>query len=88
VNDLIAVAKAVLTLGPKYVLLKGGHCPFTKDDQVSTDDLSNYKVVDILVGEDEQMIIESDYIKSRNTHGTGCSLACMLTFSCARILMR
>lgn len=66
-------------LGPKYVLLKGGHLPFTKENKASSSDADRHKVVDVLVGENESMIVESDYIESRNTHGTGCSLACMPT---------
>lgn len=81
VDDLIAVAKAVRELGPKYVLLKGGHLPFTRDGRVSSGDAENHKVIDVLEGGGEVMIVESDYIRSKNTHGTGCSLACTASFS-------
>jgi len=78
VDDLLIVARAVRELGPRYVLLKGGHLPFTKDGKVSSCDSDHHKVVDVLVGENETMIVESGYIKSKNTHGTGCSLACTI----------
>merc|ERR1712093_346795 len=35
VGDLIEIAKAVQALGPKYVLVKGGHLPFKKDGTVA-----------------------------------------------------
>lgn len=78
VDDLVTVAQAVRELGPKYVLLKGGHLPFTKNGFVSTVDADHHKVIDVLVGEGTATILESGYIKSKNTHGTGCSLACMI----------
>jgi hydroxymethylpyrimidine/phosphomethylpyrimidine kinase len=52
----------LLTLGPTYVLLKGGHM---KGDLVR----------DILVHEDEVFEFESQRINTPHTHGTGCSLA-------------
>jgi hydroxymethylpyrimidine/phosphomethylpyrimidine kinase len=33
-------------------------------------------VLNVLVGESGLTLMESEYLKSNNTHGTGCSLAC------------
>ena len=77
--DLQKLAEFISTLGPKYVLLKGGHLPLSKNRIVSSNDADKHVVVDVLYGEEESWVFESEYIQSKNTHGTGCSLACMLT---------
>ncbi|KAI9846499.1 MAG: hypothetical protein M1837_003919 [Sclerophora amabilis] len=74
-DDFIEIAKAVHRLGPKYVLLKGGHQPFTKDGLVSKEAADRHTVIDILYGNDEMTLIETAYLDSKHTHGTGCSLA-------------
>lgn len=78
VDDLISMAKAVQALGPKYVLVKGGHLPLTKNRTVAVEEDEKELMVDILYGNDEVFQFETLYQKSKNTHGTGCSLACML----------
>lgn len=62
VQDMIDAAKRLLTLGPKAVLLKGGH--------MEGDDLT-----DVLVAENGVELFLGHRIKTRHTHGTGCSLA-------------
>ena len=76
VNDLIDYAKILQSLGPKYVLVKGGHLPFKRDGNVAKMDAERHSVVDILYGEGKVTRIETLYQNSKNTHGTGCSLAC------------
>jgi hydroxymethylpyrimidine kinase/phosphomethylpyrimidine kinase len=76
IDDLINIAQAVQSLGPEYVLVKGGHLPFKKDGTVALEEAERELVVDILYGNGEVIRIDSAYRKSRNTHGTGCSLAC------------
>lgn len=78
VEDLISMAKAIKALGPSHVLLKGGHLPLSRNKIVSSGEAEHHVVVDVLQTKDETVILESPYIQSRNTHGTGCSLACML----------
>ena len=76
-NDLIMIAKTVQMLGAQWVLLKGGHCPLTSENVIAVrGEGEPTKVMDILYGGDEITFIPTPYIKSRNTHGTGCSLAC------------
>jgi hydroxymethylpyrimidine kinase/phosphomethylpyrimidine kinase len=75
VDDIVAIAKAIQGLGPKYVLLKGGHLPLTKGRVVSKDDAERQVVLNVLYGDGEVTLMETEYLKSRNTHGTGCSLA-------------
>jgi hypothetical protein len=79
VNDLITIAKAVQSLGPKFVLLKGGHLPLKKGGDVAKTALERALMVDILYGEGVVTKMETAYQNSKNTHGTGCSLACELT---------
>lgn len=75
VDDLEVIAQKVLGLGPKWVLVKGGHVPFKKDGSIATTPEERELVVDLLFGEGQATRIESPYIDSTNTHGTGCSLA-------------
>ncbi|ESZ99322.1 phosphomethylpyrimidine kinase [Sclerotinia borealis F-4128] len=74
-NDLMNIAKQVQSLGPKYVLVKGGHLPLKNDKTVATTEEERELMVDILYGEGVITEIWSRYQKSRNTHGTGCSMA-------------
>lgn len=79
IEDLVDIAKAVQSLGPKYVLVKGGHLPFKKDGTVASKPEDRDLMVDILYGEGRVTRIETAYQNSKNTHGTGCSLACKLS---------
>lgn len=74
-DEAKALAKQVHGLGPKAVLLKGGHIPLTRDysKAMSRDDAS--LVVDILYDGTSYTLMQAEYSSSRNTHGTGCSLA-------------
>ncbi|MEE9499357.1 MAG: bifunctional hydroxymethylpyrimidine kinase/phosphomethylpyrimidine kinase, partial [Nitrospinaceae bacterium] len=50
--------------GGKSILIKGGHL----ENQQSTDWL-------YLVGEDRLVVFKGDFIRTRNNHGTGCTLS-------------
>lgn len=76
VDDIIKMAQALQKLGPKYVLLKGGHLPLTRDRVVSTEEADRHMVFNVLYGEGQTVTLEGEYLRSKNTHGTGCSLAC------------
>lgn len=75
IDDIVSMAKDLQGRGPKWVLVKGGHLPLTKAKRVSKDESEKDVVLNVLVGEGSVTLIESKYVKSRNTHGTGCSLA-------------
>jgi hydroxymethylpyrimidine kinase/phosphomethylpyrimidine kinase len=76
IEDLEELARQLRTLGPKWVLLKGGHAPLKKDGTAATSPDQKEIVVDVLIGPGDHVTrIESPYIDSKNTHGTGCSLA-------------
>lgn len=72
---MISLAKQICSLGPKAVLLKGGHLPLTKDHNTAQNPQDATTVVDILVHGDTTTLFETEYLVSKNTHGTGCSLA-------------
>lgn len=88
VADLEALARTIRTsLGPRWVLVKGGHVPFGEDLRVASaagEGSSGKKyVVDVLFGgdADEVVRVQAPWQESSSTHGTGCSLAC--EFGCA-----
>ena len=60
--DMIKAAKKIISMGAKNVLLKGGH-------------LKNKMIFDILVSKREIKIFPKRKIKTRHTHGTGCTLS-------------
>ena len=72
-EDMKEVARLVQGLGPKAVLLKGGHLPLSKA-YVKTKGADEI-IVDVLYDGREFTFIQSTYLQSKNTHGTGCSLA-------------
>ncbi len=57
-----AQARAILALGPRYVLIKGGHGEAAES-------------VDLLAGEGAVVRLAAKRIATRNTHGTGCTLS-------------
>ncbi|RFU77482.1 hypothetical protein TARUN_4785 [Trichoderma arundinaceum] len=76
VSDVEAMGRKIQALGPKWVLVKGGHMPFRRDLTVAKSDEEKEVVVDVLVGpEGDVLRVESPYQESTSTHGTGCSLA-------------
>ena len=81
IDDVVDIAERLASLGPQCVLVKGGHLPLTKDGRISTQEADHHTVVDVLYDSIHQtMLFETDYLPSKNTHGTGCSLACKHRF--------
>tara|TARA_Y100000590_G_scaffold425642_1_gene533874 strand:- start:58 stop:870 length:813 start_codon:yes stop_codon:yes gene_type:complete len=64
-EDMIKAAKKILSMGSKNVLLKGGH-------------LKNKMIFDILATKKEIKIFKKRKIRTKNTHGTGCTLSSAL----------
>ena len=69
VDDMKLVGKKILELGPKYVLMKGGHL--------------DGDAVDVLIGKDTFEIYKSERLDRKNTHGTGCTLSSAITANLA-----
>jgi hydroxymethylpyrimidine/phosphomethylpyrimidine kinase len=61
-DDLRRAGEALLAQGAGAVLMKGGHVP-------------GDRVVDLLITPYGETIFEGERIETRNTHGTGCTLA-------------
>ena len=67
-EDMIKAGKKIISMGAKNVLLKGGH-------------LKNKMIFDILVDKKKIRIFSRRKIKTRHTHGTGCTLSSALATS-------
>jgi hydroxymethylpyrimidine kinase/phosphomethylpyrimidine kinase len=70
-DDMVQLAKDLHKLGSQYVLVKGGHF-----FSISRDNDEDRQIVDVLYDGEHAHLIKKTYIKVKNTHGTGCSLAC------------
>ena len=74
-DDMIRAAKILLRLGVKNILIKGGH--------------SKKKTMkDVFLNKKELKIFTNKRIKTRNTHGTGCTLSSAITtfYACGKTL--
>ncbi|MEG2018204.1 MAG: bifunctional hydroxymethylpyrimidine kinase/phosphomethylpyrimidine kinase [Clostridium sp.] len=60
-EDMAVAAKDIQALGPKYVLVKGGHI--------------EGKAIDVLFDGKDITYFEGERINTKNTHGTGCTLS-------------
>ncbi|XP_057850290.2 thiamine biosynthetic bifunctional enzyme TH1, chloroplastic isoform X2 [Cryptomeria japonica] len=72
IDDMRAAAKSIHQLGPRYVLVKGGHLRTVGD------------VVDILYDGETYHELRGPRIQTHNTHGTGCSLASCIAAELAK----
>jgi hydroxymethylpyrimidine/phosphomethylpyrimidine kinase len=71
-EDTTKAAKIIHKLGPKYVLIKGGH--------IETED----EAVDVLYDGNKFTEFHSKRIRTENTHGTGCTYASAIAAEIAR----
>ena len=76
-EDMIFAANKLIELGAKNVLIKGGH-------------LKHKNVIDILINKKDIKIFKSERHKTKNTHGTGCTLSSAITayFACGKTLKK
>ncbi len=76
-EDMIFAANKLMNLGAKSVLMKGGH-------------LKSKKVEDIFLSKKDFKIFCSLRYRTKNTHGTGCTLSSAITslFSCGKSLKK
>ncbi|MEL6520443.1 MAG: bifunctional hydroxymethylpyrimidine kinase/phosphomethylpyrimidine kinase [Pseudomonadota bacterium] len=61
-DQMVRQAEALLGLGPKAVVLKGGH-------------LDGLESPDLFLTDDRKCWLNSHRVPTRNTHGTGCTLS-------------
>jgi len=71
IDDMHIAVTDLLALGPKAVLLKGGH-------------LAGNQIVDLLATENGVEAFNSARIMTRHTHGTGCTLASAIAVGIAQ----
>lgn len=69
-DDLRRAASAVLSYGPRWVLIKGGHLPGD--------------AVDLLTDGVEEHLLRAPRYDNRHTHGTGCTLASAIASQLAK----
>jgi hydroxymethylpyrimidine/phosphomethylpyrimidine kinase len=62
IEEMEPAAKALRALGAKNIILKGGH-------------LSGDTVADLLLSNDHKVWIKNPKLDTKDTHGTGCTLA-------------
>ena len=76
-NDMIFAANKLIEFGVSNVLIKGGH-------------LKSNKLHDIFINKKEIKVFSNKRLKTKNTHGTGCTLSTAITsfFSCGKTLKR
>ena len=76
-EDMIHSAYKLMRLGAKNVLIKGGH-------------LKHKYVQDILVTQKDVKIFDSERYRTKNTHGTGCTLSSAVTtfISCGKTVKK
>ena len=64
-------ARAILALGARYVLIKGGHG-------------EGVESVDLLIGAGDVIRLAAKRIRTKNTHGTGCTLSSAIAAGLAK----
>ena len=77
IDDMITAGNKLLKKGAKNVLIKGGH-------------LKSKQVFDIYLNKKEIKIFKSKKIRTKHTHGTGCTLSSAIAtyFSCGKTLKK
>ena len=76
-EDMISAGKKLIDIGAKNVLIKGGH-------------LNKKKIEDIFLNKSGLKVFSSQRYKTKNTHGTGCTLSSAITtyFSCGKSIKK
>jgi len=74
-QDMVQAAQILLSMGAKNVLIKGGH-------------LKSKIMKDVFVNKKEIKFFSNKKLKTKNTHGTGCTLSSAIAtfFSCGKLL--
>ncbi|MBD1157708.1 bifunctional hydroxymethylpyrimidine kinase/phosphomethylpyrimidine kinase [Pelagibacterales bacterium SAG-MED17] len=77
IEDVISAGNNLLQLGAKNILIKGGH-------------LKSKKIQDVFINNQEMVIFNNKKIKTKNSHGTGCTLSSAIAtyFACGKTLKK
>ncbi|KAL8677988.1 MAG: hypothetical protein Q9186_005618 [Xanthomendoza sp. 1 TL-2023] len=84
VEQLVQLGALLQPMGPKYILIKGGHLPLDEDLNVPKKPEDRKYVVNVLHAGYDVMLYITEFSTSKNTHGTGCSLASAIASNLAR----
>ncbi len=71
-DEMKDAARKIMSFGPEYVLVKGGHMPGSDE------------AVDVLYDGDEYHEMRAPRIDTPDTHGTGCTLSAAICAALAR----
>ncbi|MFF2306232.1 bifunctional hydroxymethylpyrimidine kinase/phosphomethylpyrimidine kinase [Streptomyces sp. NPDC058128] len=71
-SDMRNAAEGILSYGPEWVLIKGGHLPTGRE------------AVDLLTDGTEEHWLRAPRLDNRHTHGTGCTLASAIASGLAK----
>ena len=69
-DDMRAAARRIRALGPRVVVVKGGHLAIGRSGDLGGDD-----VVDVVCTPDGEFDLRGPRLETRHTHGTGCTFA-------------
>ena len=72
IPEMRRAAKAIYQVGPRYVLIKGGHLPVESD------------AIDLLYDGKAFLEFRSPRLQTRNDHGTGCTFASAIAAELAK----
>ncbi|OLL24495.1 putative hydroxymethylpyrimidine/phosphomethylpyrimidine kinase 2 isoform B [Neolecta irregularis DAH-3] len=81
-DDAMSLARDIKALGPSYVLVKGGQCPYM-ENLTDANTIKKKFVIDILYDGSRFWEFKSEFVDSTSTHGTGCSLAAAIASNLA-----
>ncbi len=71
-EDMKKAAKKIQKINKGFVVLKGGHLPFGD------------KTVDVVYNGRDFLLLEYPFVKTKNTHGTGCTYSAAITANLAK----
>ncbi|CAL9762944.1 unnamed protein product [Musa acuminata subsp. burmannicoides] len=72
VSDMCSAAKSIHNIGPRNVLVKGGHLPGSSE------------ATDVFFDGENYHVLRGSHVNTRNTHGTGCTLASCIAAELAK----
>jgi hydroxymethylpyrimidine/phosphomethylpyrimidine kinase len=75
VEDMRSAARRIRAMGPRVVVVKGGHLDRT---------VSESEVIDVVSTHDRDFELRGPRIETRHTHGTGCTFASAVAAQLAR----
>jgi hydroxymethylpyrimidine kinase/phosphomethylpyrimidine kinase len=82
-EDINTAAKVMQSMGARNVLIKGGHLESPEFGVRSAESGTKRRATDHLFMGDQVIVVDSEYIDTTATHGTGCTLAAAITANLA-----